>query len=71
MERKLQRIGNSLGVVLDRTMREHLGVDDSGAIDVSMVENAIIIRARHRQSFEDALSATFNQYDNTLQKLAE
>ena len=72
MQRKLQKIGNSRGVVLDRTMREHIGIADSDQVEVTLVENAIVISApRHRQSFEDTMTATFNQYDNTMKRLAE
>ena len=71
MERKLQKIGNSRGIILDRTMREHIGVMDSDQVEVTLADNTIVIRASRRQSFEDAMAATFNQYDGTLKRLAE
>lgn len=72
MQRKLQKIGNSRGIVLDRTMREHIGVEDNDHVKLTLVENAIVISAiRYRQTFEDAMTETFKQYDNTMKRLAE
>jgi antitoxin component of MazEF toxin-antitoxin module len=72
MQRKLQKIGNSRGIILDRTMREHIGIDDSDQVEVTLTKNAIVISApRACQSFEDAMAATFRQYDNTMKRLAE
>jgi len=72
MQRNLQKVGNSRGIILDRTMREHIGVEDSDTVEVTLTENATVISApRRRQSFEDAMAATFNQYDNTMKQLAE
>ena len=53
-------------------MREHIGIEDSDQVEVTLTENAIVISApRRRQSFEDATAATFNQYDATMKRLAE
>ena len=72
MQRKLQKIGNSRGVVLDRTMRAHLGIENTDRVEVTLIENAIVIRApRHRQSFEEAMPATFDQFDSAMKRLAE
>ena len=73
MTRQIQKIGNSKGVILTRTMMEHLGVDQ--AIEVTMEEGRIVLTAPQgaprRQSFEEARNATFAQYDNALQRLAD
>ena len=72
MHRKLQKIGNSRGVVLDRTMREHIGVEEADQVEISLIKNAIVIRAlRPKQPFEEAMNATFEQYGDALKRLAE
>ncbi len=74
MTRLLQKVGNSKGVVLTRTMLEHLGV--SNEIEVSLEEGRIVLTApkcpaSNRKSFEEAKSATFAQYGEALQRLAD
>lgn len=74
MTRSLQKIGNSKGLVMTRTMMHHLGVTD--AVEVSMEQGRIVITAPHgpsqrRQSFEDAKESTFAQYDDALRRLAD
>ena len=57
---------------MDRTMREHIGIDDSDQVEITLIENAIVISApRFRQTFEDAMAVTFNQYDNTMKRLRD
>jgi len=74
MTRHLQKIGNSKGLVLSRTMLDHLGVTDE--IEVKLEEGRIVITApkasdsRQRENFQDALEATFSEYDETMQRLA-
>ena len=44
MTRSLQKVGNSKGLVMTRTMLEHLGVTD--AVEVLIEEGRIVITAR-------------------------
>ena len=75
MTRALQKVGNSRGLVLTRTMLDHLGVTD--AVDVKLEEGRIVISPpsgaapRRRQAFEEAKRATFAQYDVAMQRLAD
>jgi len=75
MTRTLQRIGNSRGLVITRTMMDHLGVTD--AVEVTMEEGRIVItppkgtEARRRQSFEEAMEGTFSQYDSAIRRLSD
>lgn len=74
MTRSLQKLGNSKGLVMTRTMLEHLGVTD--AVELSMEQGRIVItapqeHAPRRQSFEEAKDATFAQYDDALRRLAD
>ena len=73
MIRQLQKIGNSKGVVLTRTMLEHLGVRDE--IEITMEDGRIVLTApqassSHHQSFEEARDSTVAQYGDTMQRLA-
>lgn len=74
MTRTLQKIGNSKGVVLTRAMLDHLGVTDK--VEVLMEQGQIRItapqgHAPRRQSFEEAKEATFAQYEEAMQRLAD
>ena len=74
MTRTLQKIGNSKGVVLTRAMLDQLGVTDE--VEILLEHGQICItapqsRAPRRQSFEEAKEATFAQYDETMQRLAD
>lgn len=73
--RHLQKVGNSKGLVMTRLMLDHLGVVDE--VEVLMEQGKIVITApqggahRRRQSFDEAKSATFAQYDGALRRLAD
>lgn len=75
MIRRIQKIGNSRGLVLTRTMLDHIGAEEN--VDVAMEEGRIVITAtredspRQKQTFDEAKRATFAQYDDTLRRLAE
>ena len=73
MTRLLQKMGNSKGLLLTRTMLDHLGVTDS--VEVSMEPGRIVITAphapRHRQSYEEAKRSSFDQYDEAMRRLAD
>ena len=77
MTKRLQRIGNSKGVVLTRTMMDHLGIDGD-EVEVTMEEGRIVLSApkgssstRRGQSFQEAKASTFAQYGDALQRLAD
>ena len=74
MTRLLQKMGYSKGVVLTRARLNHLGVTDK--VEVLIEHGQIRItapqgHAPRRQSFEEAKAATFVQYDEALQRLAD
>lgn len=73
MTRQLQKIGNSKGIVLTRTMLEHLGIEET--IEITMEEGRIVLTAPQislrRQSFDEARNATIEQYGEALQRLAD
>lgn len=77
MIKQLQKIGNSKGVVLTRTMMEHLGIEGD-EVEITLEEGCIILSVpasssvpRRRQTFQEAKDATFAQYGDALQQLAD
>jgi antitoxin component of MazEF toxin-antitoxin module len=70
MTRTIQKIGNSRGIILNRTMLEHLGATD--AVELTLEEGRIVLTApRRRQTFEEATEATFTEYDQAMKALAD
>ena len=79
MTRTLQKVGNSKGLLLSRDMLDHLGVTE--AVEVTFEKGKIVLTkpsglfpvkpGRRRQSFEDALKSTIEQYGPALQRLAD
>ena len=76
MIKQIQKIGNSRGVVLTRTMIEHLGIEGD-EVEITLEEGRIILSVPNsssplrRQTFEEAKDATFAQYGDALQRLAD
>ncbi len=76
MIKTLTRIGNSRGVILDRTMLDHIGVSEMGAVEISIEAGKIVISAPQaksskRESFEEAVEWTIQNYDGALRRLAD
>lgn len=77
--RRIQKIGNSKGLILTAEMLAHLGVEDQ--VTVTYEANRIVLSAptpgaklmpgRNRQSREDAMRSTFSQYEEAMQRLAD
>ena len=77
--RRIQKIGNSKGIILTAEMLAHLGVEDQ--VTVTFETDRIALSApapgaklspgRRRQSNEDAMASTLSQYEGALQRLAE
>ena len=76
--RKIQKIGNSRGVILTTDMLAHLGVEDE--VEVTYETGRLVLTAPsgnaklrpgpNLQSKAEAMRSTFAQYDTTLQRLA-
>jgi antitoxin MazE len=75
MIKKLSKHGNSLALVIDRSILELLGIDEKTPLEVSTDGRALVIapaRAKkRRQRFEKALSETNTFYGKALKRLAE
>jgi antitoxin component of MazEF toxin-antitoxin module len=75
MTKKLSKHGNSLALVIDRSILELLGIDERTTLDISTDGRALVIAPspdkRRRKRFEQALSACNEQYGAALKRLAE
>ncbi|MEO7454224.1 MAG: hypothetical protein ABIV13_05610 [Fimbriimonadales bacterium] len=67
MTRKLVKTGNSNALIVDKTMKEHLGITD--AIEVIYEKDRIVLR--RPMSVREAAERTIERYDKVLKKLAE
>lgn len=73
--KKLSKHGNSLALVIDRSILELLGIDEQTTLGISTDGRALVIaptqgNRRHKQ-FQQALSACNEQYGKALKRLAE
>lgn len=75
MIKKLTKHGNSLALVIDKSILELLQIDDETLLEISTDgESLIISRARDKQrkkKFRSALDSAKKRYGKTLKKLGE
>jgi antitoxin MazE len=75
MIKKLSKHGNSLALVIDRSILELLGIDERTPLDVSTDGRALVVvpsrDKKRRKQFETALAECNAQYGKTLKRLAE
>lgn len=75
MIKKLSRHGNSLALVIDRSILELLGIDEATSLEVSTDGEALVVAPvrdkKRRKRFEQALAASNRRYGKALKRLAE
>jgi antitoxin component of MazEF toxin-antitoxin module len=75
MTKKLSRHGNSLALVIDRSVLQLLGIDEQTTLQVSTDGRALVItpaqEQRRRKKFEEALADCNRRYGKALKRLAE
>ncbi len=75
MIKKLTKHGNSLALVIDKSILELLKFDDQTPLEISTDgESLVISRARdekRKQEFREALDSAKKRYGRTLKKLGE
>jgi antitoxin component of MazEF toxin-antitoxin module len=75
MTKKLCKHGNSLALVIDRSILELLGIDEQTPLEISTDGRALVVSPaqdkRRKKRFQEALSACNEQYGEALKKLAE
>ena len=75
LTKKLSKHGNSLALVIDRSILELLGIDEKTTLDISTDGRALVIVPAHdkrrNKRFEQALADCNQQYGKALKRLAE
>ena len=75
MTKKLSKHGNSLALVIDRSILELLGIDEGTPLNISTDGRALIVAPapdkRRQKRFQQALAACNQQYGKTLKRLAK
>jgi len=75
MIKKLSKHGNSLALVIDRSILDLLGIDQGTPLEISTDGRALVVvparDAKRRKRFEAALAACNKQYGKALKRLAE
>ena len=55
--KKLSRLGNSTGLILDRPILQQVDIEPDSEVEVSVENNAIVIRPHRYTSDDDARAA--------------
>jgi antitoxin component of MazEF toxin-antitoxin module len=75
LTKKLSKHGNSLALVIDRSILELLGIDEETTLNISTDGRALVVvpaqDKRRRKRFQEALTACNEQYGKALKRLAE
>ena len=75
LTKKLCKHGNSLALVIDRSILDLLGINERTSLNISTDGRALVIvpsqEKRRRKRFEEALTACNDRYGKTLKRLAE
>jgi antitoxin component of MazEF toxin-antitoxin module len=53
MRKRLSRIGSSRGIILDRTLRELLGIEDDGEVSLTVEGRELIVRPVYGDAVEE------------------
>jgi antitoxin component of MazEF toxin-antitoxin module len=75
MVKKLSKHGNSLALVIDRSILDLLGIDENTSLEISTDGEALVIAPvrdkKRKKKFEQALAASHERYGETYKRLAE
>jgi antitoxin MazE len=75
MIKKLSRHGNSLALVIDRSILDLLNIDEKTSLDISTDGEALVVAPmrdrKRRKKFQEALKSTNERFGNALKRLAE
>lgn len=73
--KKLTRTGNSVALVLDRTLLEATGMDADGLVEVSAHGDAIVVTPartrRRKRRLQEIVADAHRRYGPVFKKLAE
>lgn len=75
MIKKLSKHGNSLALVIDRSILDLLKIDEETSLEITTDGSALVVAPvvndKRRKKFEAALASTNKRYANALRRLAE
>lgn len=73
MVKTLSPVGNSLGLILDKTILEYLGISQDTPLDIQTDGGALIIRPikSHDTAISESARRMMDIHAETLQKLAQ
>jgi antitoxin MazE len=75
MIKKLSKHGNSLALVIDRSILELLGIDEKTSLELSTDGEALVVAPvkdkKRKKKFAEALAASNERYGRALKRLAE
>jgi antitoxin MazE len=75
LTKRLSKHGNSLALVIERSILKLLGIDERTPLDISTDGKALVISPardkRRRKQFQKALIACNKQFGKALRRLAE
>jgi antitoxin MazE len=75
MIKKLSKHGNSLALVIDRSILELLGIDEKTSLELSTDGESLVIAPlrdkKRKKKFEEALTSSNERYGRALKRLAE
>ncbi len=75
MIKKLSKHGNSLALVIDRSILDLLGITEQTSLEISTDGESLVVAPlrdkKRRKRFEDALASSNERYGNALKRLAE
>jgi antitoxin MazE len=75
MIKKLSKHGNSLALLIDRSILELLGIDESTSLEMSTDGEALVVAPvrdkKRRKKFAEALASSNERYGKALKRLAE
>jgi antitoxin MazE len=79
VERKVTRIGNSLGVTFPQEVLEHLGISQGDAVRFEIVNGQVTIKKKINlklpkgidEEFLEQMNDMINEYDQTFKNLVD
>jgi len=75
MVRTLKKLGNTQALVIDKTMREQLGIDENTPLDVTIADGRLIVTPTNvgigREAIEKHAEVFYEKYGGMMKRLAE
>jgi putative addiction module antidote len=83
VERKITKIGNSLGVTLPPEVVRHIGAEKGDGLNFELTDNGTVVLKKHKrlkiktlegvidQEFLEGMGDLFDNYDSTLKNLVD